>query len=268
MEGYLVPTAGGKPVRLKNSPTYIGRKQPANCGQDQSNEESGRLCKFEFADGQWHLTKLDESLDLKVNDHPVKKFALEPGDIVSIGKSRYRLDEACAGNTKEPDTESVSHQGSLWSRLGFKPKKNSDEPGGAPILGVLIPRGGGKVFPLRQQRNTVGRGKSCHIVIPQSTISELHCGLEFLQGYWRVVDLGSRNGVMVNGVPYKRRWVLPDDILLIGFVSFRIEYSPQGEMPSSDQNEFDTSRSLTGSVGMSENEISRLSRTEQQDPPH
>ena len=92
--------------------------------------------------------------------------------------------------------------------------------------GQLIPVGGGDVIPLIRDQMSMGRRESCDIALPFSNVSGLHCELTFKQGYWFVTDLGSTNGIKVNGIRVHKRALSPGDTITIAKRTFRIEYTP------------------------------------------
>ncbi|MEZ4312564.1 MAG: sigma 54-interacting transcriptional regulator [Polyangiaceae bacterium] len=59
-----------------------------------------------------------------------------------------------------------------------------------------------KVAPahvLRDRRATIGRDLACDICIPSAAVSRQHARVELTGGQWTLVDLGGRNGTLVNG---------------------------------------------------------------------
>ena len=46
---------------------------------------------------------------------------------------------------------------------------------------------------------TVGRRESCDICLQFQNVSSRHCEFVYANGHWTVKDLGSSNGVKVNG---------------------------------------------------------------------
>lgn len=251
MNGHLVPAGGGKSIPLKKSPLLLGKRSKNSNG----DSGSGHFCKLVFAAGRWRLYALDDAVEVRVNGQPIEKVVLKPGNLISIGKLRYRIDYE--PEVDEEEANQPREKKGLFKRIwgGAETQQVSDQPS---ILGVLVPTGGGKPTPLRKERNTVGRDPACDVFINQNTVSSIHCGLEYQKGHWRIVDLGSRNGTMVNGVDYKRKWITPDDILIIGFVRFRLEYVPQGDKPTDDEFDIDTSRSLTSALGIDDKAIDRI----------
>jgi hypothetical protein len=81
----------------------------------------------------------------------------------------------------------------------------------------------GKVFPLRDEVTTVGRGQGANIRLDDPSVSRLHAELIRRGPYVYVVDLGlSRNGTRVNGRPVARRVLEEDDVLSFGAARARI----------------------------------------------
>jgi pSer/pThr/pTyr-binding forkhead associated (FHA) protein len=63
----------------------------------------------------------------------------------------------------------------------------------------------------------VGRSPEADVVVADSKVSRLHCGVRLVEGEYRVKDLGSRNGTYVNTVKIEAPTVLkPGDHIRIG----------------------------------------------------
>ena len=207
MYGHLIPCRGGKTIRLREPRLHLGRR---------SADAAGRhLCELRFVDGCWFIAQLSDEYALRINDRPCRTARLHSGDTIAIGAVRYEIRYG-----------SDSEQASVPAPAG-KRKSGSH----ASVLAVMIPAGGGKPIPIRKERITVGRRKYCDVRLRLTTISSLHCGLERIDGFWQVVDLGSTNGVHVRGVRCEREWVYPRDLLAIGTAVFRFEYEHDGPLP-------------------------------------
>ncbi len=94
------------------------------------------------------------------------------------------------------------------------------------MLGELLPLGGGDPIPLLKQQLLVGRRESCDIVLRFANVSAHHCQLSVQSGYWYVKDMGSKNGIKVNGVRYAERRLDPGDQLSVAKHQYEIKYSP------------------------------------------
>ena len=99
-------------------------------------------------------------------------------------------------------------------------------------VGELVPVGGGDPIPLRRGTLTIGRRESCDISLKFPNISGLHCELAFKDaGFWQVRDLGSTNGIKVNGERVLNRALRPGDEIAIAKRKYKIQYNltPSGE---------------------------------------
>ena len=78
-------------------------------------------------------------------------------------------------------------------------------------------------YLLTIDRVTVGRMEGNDLVLRDHTVSRSHAELRREGAAWRVTDLGSRNGTLVNGVPVKESPVKTADILSFGTVEAAME---------------------------------------------
>jgi pSer/pThr/pTyr-binding forkhead associated (FHA) protein len=99
------------------------------------------------------------------------------------------------------------------------------------MFGELNPCGGGDPIPLQKPRLVVGRQPSCDIILRFPNVSSRHCEFHLLNGYWHVRDLGSRNGIKVNGIRCESHWLMPGDVLSVSKHRFEVNYSPEAEAP-------------------------------------
>ena len=100
------------------------------------------------------------------------------------------------------------------------------------MLGELNPCGGGDAIPLLHEKLLIGRRSSCDICLPLANVSSHHCELEFQDGYWHIRDLGSTNGVKVNGIRTLGSPLLPGDEVQVAKSRFRIEYFVDADAPT------------------------------------
>jgi adenylate cyclase len=91
--------------------------------------------------------------------------------------------------------------------------------------GELVPVGGGDTIPLIRNVLTVGRRESCDICLRLPNVSGIHCELSNKDGYWYIRDLGSTNGVKVNGTRVQQKLLHPGDKITIAKRHWTIEYT-------------------------------------------
>lgn len=115
--------------------------------------------------------------------------------------------------------------------------------------GELTPCGGGDTIPLFKRKMTIGRRSNCDVILNFPNVSSYHCELELLNGYWFIKDLGSSNGIKVNGTRYESRYLMPNDTVSIAKHQYQINYTAVGDAPvQEEENPF--SRSLMDLAGL------------------
>jgi pSer/pThr/pTyr-binding forkhead associated (FHA) protein len=125
------------------------------------------------------------------------------------------------------------------------------------VYGELVPVGGGDPIPLNRTTMTVGRRESCDICLKYPNVSGTHCELTFQDGYWMIRDLGSSNGVKVNGERTTRKVLQPRDEVSISAHKYTIQYelgsrAKLEEMLAEEEDVF--SQSLMEKAGLERSE--------------
>ncbi len=119
------------------------------------------------------------------------------------------------------------------------------------INGELVPVGGGDPIPLIREKLVVGRRESCDIPMRFPNISGRHCELNYRNGYWFIRDLGSTNGVKVNGTRVQEKLLHPSDKIAIGKRVYMINYElPAGRVAQEEVEEDIMSKSLLQKAGL------------------
>lgn len=131
----------------------------------------------------------------------------------------------------------------------------TSEKDSGPLLGELVPQGGGDTIPLLKPKLLVGRREDCDIVLRFGNVSSEHCELSLESGYWFVKDLNSRNGTRINGFRVTKKRLDPGDTLSIAKRDYKARYSPNelgaaGPPPDVDVVEEILSRSLMEGAGL------------------
>ncbi|HEX7665396.1 MAG TPA: sigma 54-interacting transcriptional regulator [Polyangiaceae bacterium] len=85
----------------------------------------------------------------------------------------------------------------------------------------------------------VGTGKNAHLVLFDNAVSRHHLTLKIEAAGIRVVDAGSRNGTLLDGVRVVDAYARPDSLVAIGNTTFRIRAS-EGvvDLPLSNREQF------------------------------
>jgi len=171
------------------------------------------------------------------------------GDIVLVGDYRLQLVAEAADAASGPTDETIRPEMSASSGPGA----TAVSPGASSALGTgPSPSGaastaptGEELPPERRSRLTcltepfvnaefsimasvivIGRGDDCDVVVPHDTISQHHVRIITSGTDVRFEDLGSQDGVSVNGTRKPQATLRGGDILEIGKLRFR--FSPAG----------------------------------------
>jgi pSer/pThr/pTyr-binding forkhead associated (FHA) protein len=92
---------------------------------------------------------------------------------------------------------------------------------------------GGHALDLTSPDMVLGRHSDADLRLPLPDVSRRHCRFVFSDAGWELVDLGSLNGVYVNGARVGRTLLYPGDQIRIGGLEFDVEAlddSPAAEM--------------------------------------
>lgn len=244
-----MPASGGRSVALNKPRLFMGR--------DKKGASTGRLsqenayCLLELIDGWWYIDDLRSPGGLKINGSICKRQRLMPGDEIAIGKHRYRI-------SFEAPKHNLGTGRSVAAKQRGPQGQGSRKPVMAGPLGRLVPVGGGVVHQLTKTPVIIGRKPPCDIVIPKKTISGKHCELSLTDGYWRIKDLGSHNGVRIEGQSCKEGWVLPQQQFSIADQRFQLEYEGQGPRPLPDEPDFQFRKPLMAQLGLSNRDIDKI----------
>jgi len=86
----------------------------------------------------------------------------------------------------------------------------------------------GKRFPLVGKSVSLGSGPGNVIRLADGAVSGKHAGLSIEGGQFEIVDLGSRNGVLVNGRKTPRRLLEDGDVITVGITELKFETRTPG----------------------------------------
>lgn len=90
-------------------------------------------------------------------------------------------------------------------------------------LVASLPNGLTQEYTLTETSATIGRDVSCDIVLDDDAVSRLHARVERTDGGFVLLDLGSSNGVRVNGERTTYRLLVPGDVVHVGASVLRVE---------------------------------------------
>lgn len=111
----------------------------------------------------------------------------------------------------------------------------------APRLVILNTELAGREFKCTRTELKIGRVDDNDIVIDHRSLSRTHCKVVREEnGEWRIIDMQSANGLMVNGESYAQVTLRPGDVIELGHVKLKFAAAgdevevPAAASPSSD----------------------------------
>ena len=89
------------------------------------------------------------------------------------------------------------------------------------ILMVHPGSGTTKQIDLTESQTRIGRAADNHIVIDQNHVSRFHAAVLMEEAFFTIKDMGSRNGVFVNGSRIDSQTLMHGDSIVIGDCQIR-----------------------------------------------
>ena len=125
----------------------------------------------------------------------------------------------------EEDDELPPSQGEFGHTMVYSPDRDA-RPLAQALGGKALLSGGGKRMVLAGETMLVGRSRECDLRVDDPNVSRRHAELRRDPGGgWVIADLGSTNGVKVNGRRVDSALLSPGDEVLLGLtrLTFEIE---------------------------------------------
>lgn len=155
---------------------------------------------------------------------PAIKFAMDE----NVTPGNMRLESEFSEAPPE-ERKTAAPRETLEHTQRFTPVKEGARPETASLVFAKLQVNSGpdrgKTFNLSGVSMMIGRRNDCDIVLTDDSVSRHHARLELHRGSYTIFDLGSTNGVKVNGVKISSRVLEPEDVVSIGatICAFKVE---------------------------------------------
>ncbi len=208
-DGYTVGRREGHPIRLTER----------NVSRDHA-----RLRKDD--EGGYHLEDLGSYNGVFVNGHRlVEPKKLQPGDLVILGDYRIEAhsDEAPVRLAPSIPPKPSAPPVALRSDRPVPPTTTAPTPSTPDRLVLLGTADAGREYALEGGKKIIlGRGDEVEFRVNHSSVSRQHCELAPTDdGRWELKDLGSANGLKINGAETRRGVVKAGDTIELGDVPIK-----------------------------------------------
>ena len=103
---------------------------------------------------------------------------------------------------------------------------NVDVRGGVPAVGWIVATSGkyaDQTFKLKPSRTVIGTGQECDIKVDDQFMSSKHCEVRFENGSFKLFDLGSTNGIVVNDKKVREHELVDNDLFRLGRTEFKFK---------------------------------------------
>jgi len=88
-------------------------------------------------------------------------------------------------------------------------------------LTIRLPQGGQEKYLIKKATISIGRQRYNDIVVEDKRVSRDHAKIMYQNGFFMIYDLGSTNGITINGTPRLRQHTLKNgDRFTIGSYDF------------------------------------------------
>jgi FhaA, N-terminal domain/FHA domain len=200
------------------SRTYVPNQytvylSPQDRGQFEGWEDAARK---ELSD---YLLQYARDEGLTLTTRPTVDFATD--DRLGVGEFGIQamLIQAPESEEAEPQQADFGHT------MVYSPSQSprSLDPVQAPSRGKAMLVGAGKRTVLSGSRILIGRSRECDIQLDDPNTSRRHAEVRREGGAWVVADLGSTNGIKVNGSRVAEAELHPGDEVTLGLVRLRFE---------------------------------------------
>ena len=125
-----------------------------------------------------------------------------------------------------PEHESAPSAGDFGHTMVYSPDRAArvlDAPVAQEPDRRALLVGEGRRNVLSGRRVVVGRSRDCDLVVEEPNLSRRHAELMREDGTWQIADLGSTNGVKVNGRRVDRAALRQGDRITVGVTEFTFE---------------------------------------------
>jgi Protein of unknown function (DUF3662)/Inner membrane component of T3SS, cytoplasmic domain len=128
-----------------------------------------------------------------------------------------------APEEEEEDAGAAPSAGDFGHTMVYSPDREARPLDPVPVRGQALLVGEGRRHALHGDRAMVGRSRECDVVISDPNVSRRHIELRRGERGWAAIDLGSTNGMKVNGRRVGHAELDPGDRITIGVTELVFE---------------------------------------------
>ena len=245
LEG-LVGGAFSRAFRSKVEPVEIARKLAKEMQDNQTRSISHTYVPNHYTvwlspEDRSHFEGYETGLQKELSDYLLEHarteglalvtrptIEFETDDRLSLGEFGIQAQLVQPAEEELPDwpeEAAGAAAGDFGHTMVYSPDRSARKlaPRDAPRGGRALFVGEDKRAVLSGSRLLIGRSRDCDITVEDPNVSRRHAELRNEDGRWVVADLGSTNGVKVNGRRVEHAVLEPGDEVVLGLARFRFE---------------------------------------------
>jgi hypothetical protein len=242
LEG-LVGGAFNRAFRSKVEPVELARKLAKEMQDNQTRSISHTYVPNAYTvwlspQDREHFEGYEEGLKKELSDYLLEHARTEGLALVtrptvdfetdsrlSLGEFGIQAQLVQPPEEEMPDwPEEAPSAGDFGHTMVYSPDRSArklEAPAAAGRRALLV--GDDKRTVLSGSRLLIGRSRDCDITVDDPNVSRRHAELRNEDGRWIITDLGSTNGVKVNGHRVEQAALEPGDELVVGLARMRFE---------------------------------------------
>jgi hypothetical protein len=242
LEG-LVGGAFSRAFRSKVEPVELARKLAKEMQDNQTRSISHTYVPNAYTvwlspPDREHFEGYEEGLRKELSDYLLEHARTEGLALVTRPTIDFQTDERLSlgefgiqaqlvqpPEDEVPDwPEEAPSAGDFGHTMVYSPDRSARKLEAPPRPGaraMLV--GADKRTVLSGSRLLIGRSRDCDVTVDDPNVSRRHAELRNEDGRWIITDLGSTNGVKVNGHRVEQAALEPGDELVFGLARLRFE---------------------------------------------
>ena len=242
LEG-LVGGAFSRAFRSRVEPVEIARKLAKEMQDNQTRSISHTYVPNHYtvylsSDDREHFEGYEDGLKKELSDYLLEHARTEGLALVTRPTIEFETDDRLAlgefgiqaqlvkpeGEEPADWEEAAPSAGDFGHTMVYSPAGEARKLAPPPaVTGRALLVGEGKRTVLSGSRALIGRSRDCDVTLEDPNVSRRHAELRNEDGRWIVTDLGSTNGIKVNGQRVHDAALAPGDEISLGLARLRFE---------------------------------------------
>ena len=239
----LVEGTFGRAFKSRVQPVELARKLAKEMNENQTVSVSriyvpNQYSIFLSPEDREGFASYEPALKKELSDYLLEHARREGLALLTRPQITFKTDERLglgefgiqamaleAPSEEEPDSEPRPSQADFGHTMVYSPDREARRLVAPTPTGRALLVGAGKRSMLSGERTVIGRSRDCDLTLEDPNVSRRHAELRRDGDGWILRDLGSTNGVKVNGRRTAETALQPGDVITMGTsrLTFEVE---------------------------------------------